>query len=75
MENIFTVTTFMSSLIVYLEYPQFIAIFSVIPGTQSIYVKTWGCSHNNSDGEYMAGQLAAFGYKITGMKYSIFSCL
>ncbi|XP_019637551.1 PREDICTED: threonylcarbamoyladenosine tRNA methylthiotransferase-like [Branchiostoma belcheri] len=38
---------------------------SVIPGTQSIYVKTWGCSHNNSDGEYMAGQLAAYGYTIT----------
>ena len=39
---------------------------SVIPGTQKIYLKTWGCSHNNSDGEYMAGQLAAYGYKITG---------
>lgn len=39
---------------------------SIIPGTQKIYVRTWGCSHNNSDGEYMAGQLAAFGYKITG---------
>ncbi|XP_078271018.1 threonylcarbamoyladenosine tRNA methylthiotransferase isoform X2 [Rhinoraja longicauda] len=38
---------------------------SVIPGTQTIWVKTWGCSHNNSDGEYMAGQLAAYGYKIT----------
>ena len=39
---------------------------SFIPGTQSIYVKTWGCSHNNSDGEYMAGLLAAGGYGITG---------
>jgi len=38
---------------------------SVIPGTQKIYVKTWGCSHNNSDSEYMAGQLASFGYRIT----------
>ncbi|XP_065060758.1 threonylcarbamoyladenosine tRNA methylthiotransferase-like [Rhopilema esculentum] len=38
---------------------------SIIPGTQKIYVKTWGCSHNNSDSEYMAGQLASFGYKIT----------
>jgi len=36
-------------------------------GTQSIYVKTWGCSHNNSDSEYMAGQLAAYGYTITGL--------
>ncbi|XP_044064495.1 threonylcarbamoyladenosine tRNA methylthiotransferase isoform X1 [Siniperca chuatsi] len=38
---------------------------SLIPGTQKIWMKTWGCSHNNSDGEYMAGQLAASGYKIT----------
>ena len=39
---------------------------SFIPGTQSIYIKTWGCSHNNSDGEYMAGLLATNGYVITG---------
>lgn len=38
---------------------------SNIPGTQTIWIKTWGCSHNNSDGEYMAGQLAAYGYRIT----------
>lgn len=38
---------------------------SNIPGVQSIYVKTWGCAHNNSDGEYMAGQLAAYGYTVT----------
>lgn len=31
-----------------------------------MYVKTWGCAHNSSDGEYMAGQLAAYGYKIVG---------
>lgn len=35
-----------------------------IPGTQSIYIKTWGCAHNSSDSEYMAGQLASFGYKL-----------
>ncbi|KAH8297112.1 hypothetical protein KR044_004929, partial [Drosophila immigrans] len=39
---------------------------SVIPGTQKVYVKTWGCAHNNSDSEYMAGQLAAYGYKLSG---------
>ena len=39
---------------------------SIIPGTQKIYIKTWGCSHNNSDSEYMAGQLAAYGYRIIG---------
>ncbi|XP_005093865.1 threonylcarbamoyladenosine tRNA methylthiotransferase [Aplysia californica] len=38
---------------------------SYVPGTQKIFVRTWGCSHNNSDSEYMAGQLAAYGYKIT----------
>lgn len=48
---------------------------SVIPGTQSVYVKTWGCSHNNSDGEYMAGQLAAYGYKIVGKILSNETCL
>ncbi|XP_041358083.1 threonylcarbamoyladenosine tRNA methylthiotransferase-like [Gigantopelta aegis] len=41
---------------------------SYIPGTQSVFVKTWGCSHNNSDSEYMAGQLASYGYKITENK-------
>ncbi|KAL1060286.1 hypothetical protein V6Z11_1Z110300 [Gossypium hirsutum] len=37
-----------------------------IPGTQTIYVKTFGCSHTRqSDSEYMAGQLSAFGYAIS----------
>ena len=39
---------------------------SIIPGTQKIWLKTWGCAHNTSDTEYMAGQLAAYGYQITG---------
>lgn len=34
------------------------------PGRNSIYVKTWGCSHNNSDSEYMAGLLAEQGYTL-----------
>lgn len=38
---------------------------SIIPGTQTVYIKTWGCTHNNSDSEYMAGQLASYGYKVT----------
>lgn len=33
-------------------------------GTFKIYVKTWGCSHNNSDSEYMAGLLSTNGYDI-----------
>ena len=44
---------------------------SFIPGTQSVYVKTWGCSHNTSDGEYMAGMLAAAGYSITGGHFTL----
>uniref|UniRef100_A0A2R5LJW5 tRNA-t(6)A37 methylthiotransferase n=1 Tax=Ornithodoros turicata TaxID=34597 RepID=A0A2R5LJW5_9ACAR len=37
---------------------------SFLPGTHAVYVKTWGCAHNSSDSEYMAGQLAASGYTI-----------
>ena len=33
--------------------------FSVLLGQARVYVKTWGCAHNSSDSEYMAGQLAA----------------
>lgn len=46
--------------------------FFEIPGTANIFVKTWGCTHNSSDSEYMAGQLAAYGYKLTST--ANFSC-
>eukprot|EP00667_Euglena_gracilis_P006263 EG_transcript_6315 len=36
-----------------------------IPGSQTIYLRTYGCAHNSSDGEYMAGLLVAEGYGIT----------
>ena len=36
-----------------------------IPGTQTVYMKTYGCSHNSSDSEYMAGLLVEYGYKVT----------
>lgn len=39
-----------------------------LPGTATVYVKTWGCAHNSSDGEYMAGQLAEQGYTLTEKK-------
>lgn len=29
-----------------------------VPGTQSVWIKTQGCSHNFSDSEYMAGILS-----------------
>ncbi|CAH4032987.1 threonylcarbamoyladenosine tRNA methylthiotransferase [Pieris brassicae] len=46
-----------------------IILESVVPGTQTIYVKTWGCAHNNSDSEYMAGLLATHGYNLTEDKW------
>ena len=47
---------------------------SFIPGTNSVYVKTWGCTHNTSDGEYMAGLLASSGYSILGIQW-VWSCV
>jgi hypothetical protein len=34
-----------------------------VPGTESIWVKTFGCAHNVSDSEYIMGQLQEYGYK------------
>lgn len=36
-----------------------------IVGSHSVFVKTWGCSHNWSDSEYMAGILMKNGYRVT----------
>ena len=47
----------------YPDKPQTTLVDS-IPGTQTIYVKTWGCSHNISDSEYMSGLLKNYGYNI-----------
>lgn len=38
---------------------------SNLPGSAVVHVKTWGCGHNNSDGEYMAGLLDQYGYTLT----------
>jgi hypothetical protein len=35
-----------------------------VPGTQKIWIKTFGCSHNVSDSEYMEGILQNYGYRI-----------
>ncbi|MCQ2816570.1 MAG: tRNA (N(6)-L-threonylcarbamoyladenosine(37)-C(2))-methylthiotransferase, partial [archaeon] len=35
-----------------------------IPGTQKVHIKTYGCSHNISDSEYMMGLLYDYGYDI-----------
>ena len=37
----------------------------VIPGVQKVYIKTFGCSHNVSDSEFMMGQLVDYGYILT----------
>ena len=39
-----------------------------VPGTQAVHIKTWGCSHNQSDSEYMAGLLVQYGYRIVDDK-------
>jgi Uncharacterized protein family UPF0004 len=36
---------------------------SLVPGTQAVWVKTFGCAHNTSDSEYIAGQLQEYGYR------------
>ena len=48
------------------DVEEYAAPSSIIPGTQTVYIKTWGCTHNSSDSEYMAGLLAAYGYNLTG---------
>ncbi|MES1916002.1 MAG: Threonylcarbamoyladenosine tRNA methylthiotransferase, variant 2, partial [Cercozoa sp. M6MM] len=40
----------------------------------SVYIRTWGCSHNNSDGEYMSGQLAAAGFRVTDKQSEASDC-
>ncbi|CAD6184486.1 unnamed protein product [Caenorhabditis auriculariae] len=37
---------------------------SFVPGTNRVWVRTWGCSHNTSDSEYMSGLLSQAGYQI-----------
>ena len=34
------------------------------PGLGKIFVHTFGCSHNHSDSEFMAGQLQRYGYEL-----------
>eukprot|EP00916_Digyalum_oweni_P005947 GHVL01010283.1.p1 GENE.GHVL01010283.1~~GHVL01010283.1.p1 ORF type:complete len:530 (+),score=101.44 GHVL01010283.1:36-1625(+) len=36
---------------------------SKLPGTQNIYFRTYGCSHNSSDSEFMMGLLSEYGYQ------------
>ena len=40
------------------------ALTDVLPGKAKIMIKTFGCSHNISDSEYMAGLLHEYGFTI-----------
>lgn len=39
-------------------------LHSNIPGIQKVHIKTYGCSHNTSDSEFMMGLLYDYGYDI-----------
>ncbi|KAL3084342.1 hypothetical protein niasHT_035168 [Heterodera trifolii] len=41
---------------------------SILPWDCTVFLRTWGCSHNNSDSEYMAGLLVQAGYRMTADK-------
>ncbi|KAI1728305.1 radical SAM superfamily domain-containing protein [Ditylenchus destructor] len=41
---------------------------SVLSWQKRVYLRTWGCSHNNSDSEYMSGLLTKAGFTVTSSK-------
>lgn len=41
-----------------------IRVDSFLPNKYRIYIKTWGCAHNSSDEEYMAGLLDSYGFQL-----------
>lgn len=47
----------------------------VVPGNAKIYVKTYGCSHNISDSEYMAGLLQDYGFTMVDSVEEADGCL
>lgn len=42
-----------------------------VPGVQTVYVRTFGCSHNQSDSEYMMGILQAYGYRCVAQQPTV----
>ncbi|CAH8650350.1 unnamed protein product [Dicrocoelium dendriticum] len=42
-----------------------VLLSSDVPEKYRIFVQTWGCTHNTSDSEYMAGVLAKYGFHVT----------
>ena len=47
----------------------------LVPGNAKIYVKTYGCSHNISDSEYMAGLLQDYGFTMVDSIEEADGCL
>ena len=50
-------------------------IDDALPGKAKVFVKTYGCSHNISDSEYMAGLLSDYGYTLVDDVDSADACL
>ena len=48
---------------------------TMMPGKQKVFVKTYGCSHNISDSEYMAGLLAEYGFQLVDKMEVADACL
>lgn len=46
-----------------------------LPGKARVFVKTYGCSHNISDSEYMAGLLEEYGYTLVDKIENADACL
>lgn len=51
------------------------AVSSHLPGRQRVYVRTFGCPHNASDGEYMMGQLRDYGYTLVDSMEECDACV
>lgn len=39
-------------------------VYNGNPADSKVFVKTYGCSHNMSDSEFMMGQLASYGFSL-----------
>ena len=46
-----------------------------LPGKAKVFVKTYGCSHNISDSEYMAGLLQDYGFTLVESVKEADACL
>ena len=47
----------------------------MVPGKAKVFVKTYGCSHNISDSEYMAGLLQDYGFTLVDTVDDADACL